>query len=208
MFKLFKAMLFVMCMSAGFNAYAATVLPISDLGQALNAMSSLQGFSCDFKQELTYAEGGKREYTGELAVSRPGKFRWHYTKPYEQLYISNGKGVLLYEPDLMQVQKLDDLGEVDPVVLQLLDGRIGLSDVEVLASKKHEDEMAWHVRIGHEEQSVDVWLGTKDKHLKWVEIRDVLGNANRLYLLKVVPDVPKDDVFEFIAPEGVNVIGA
>ena len=206
MFKFYTTMLLVVGMSC--NAYAAFIAPTSDLGRALTQMSSLKGFSCDFRQELTYAEGGKRTYTGKLAVLRPGKFRWHYIKPYEQLYISNGKGILLYEPDLMQVQKLDDLGDVDPVVLQLLDGRIGLSDVQLLASEKRGKDMAWHVRIGQEGQSVDVWLGTQNQHLKWVESKDVLGNANRLYLLNVVPEAPDNDVFEFVAPEGVDVIGA
>jgi outer membrane lipoprotein carrier protein len=208
MFKRYIVSLFFVCLCFISQGVAAPVAADSDLGKALSAMSSLKGFSCDFKQELKYAEGGKRTYTGELAVLRPGKFRWHYIKPYEQLYISNGQGVLLYEPDLMQVQKLEDLGEVDPVVLQLLDGRIGLADVQVLASKKHEDGISWHVRIGKAEQSIDVWLGTKGQKLQWIESHDALANINRLYLLNIVPHAPQEETFEFIIPEGVDVIGA
>jgi outer membrane lipoprotein carrier protein len=208
MFKQFSFALTFVYLCFVSPLFAAPVATDSALGKALTAMSSLKGFSCDFRQELKYAEGGKRLYTGELAVSRPGKFRWHYIKPYEQLYISNGQGVLLYEPDLMQVQKLEDLGEVDPVVLQLLDGRIGLADVQVLASENNEDGISWHVRIGKAEQSVEVWLGTKKQKLQWIESRDALANINRLYLLNVVPHAPNDETFEFITPEGVDVIGA
>ncbi len=189
------------------------VVASSDLGIALESMSSMPGFSSTFKQVLSYNEGGERIYTGTLAVLRPGKFRWHYIKPYEQLYVSNGDGVLLYEPDLMQAQKLQDLGEVDPVVLQLLDGRIGLADVVVLDVADADSGYAvWHVRIGQtkpqqQNQAVEVWLGIQDKTLRWIESRDVLGNSNRLYMLDVDKTTPDKSVFEFVVPEGVDVIG-
>lgn len=188
------------------------VLKNSDLGVALTNMSSLKGFSSNFKQVLGYHEGGERVYTGTLAVLRPGKFNWHYLKPYEQIYVSNGEGVLLYEPDLMQVQRLQDLGEVDPVVLQLLDGRIGLSDILLLdIADETLGYSVCHVRIGqkqsNQQQAVEVWLGIQGKTLRWIESRDVLGNTNRLYMLDVDKTMPDKKIFEFIVPEGVDVIG-
>ncbi len=192
------------------TAWAAntSVAPDSSLGKTLTALADIKGFSTPFKQTLHYAEGGKREYTGELAVLRPGMFRWRYIKPYEQLFVSNGDGVWLYEPDLLQAQKLQDLGEVDPVVMQLLDGRIGLKDVQVVALEKLDGVDAWHVRLGEGYQAVEVWLGVQGNQLVWIESRDVLGNANRLYLLDMQTTPPNPEIFEFVAPEGVDVIGA
>ncbi len=189
-------------------AYASAVTPNSSLGKALIGMAELQGFSTPFKQVLSYAEGGQRVYTGDLAVLRPGKFRWRYIKPYEQLYVSNGDGIWLYEPDLLQAQKLQDLGEIDPVVMQLLDGRIGLSDVNVLRNVQEEGVDVWHVRLGKARNAVEVWLGIADNKLHWIESQDVLSNTNRLYLLDVDTQMPSQDIFEFTAPEGVDVIGA
>ena len=50
-----------------------------------------------------------QETSGELALKRPGQFRWHTDAPMEQLLVSNGKKVWLYDPDLEQVtiQELD-----------------------------------------------------------------------------------------------------
>ncbi|HIP07471.1 MAG TPA: hypothetical protein EYG66_06385 [Mariprofundaceae bacterium] len=189
-------------------AHASAVAPSSSLGKALIDMAGLQGFSTPFKQVLSYAEGGQRVYTGELAVLRPGKFLWRYIKPYEQLYVSNGDGIWLYEPDLLQAQKLQDLGEIDPVVMQLLDGRVGLSDVEVLGNVQEEGADVWHVQLGKAEKAVEIWLGVEDGALLWIESRDVLANTNRLHLLDIDTSKPNQDIFEFTAPEGVDVIGA
>jgi len=180
----------------------------SALAVSLSALSKLQGFSCQFKQELRYAEGGERVYLGELAVLRPGKFRWFYTKPYEQLYVSNGHGIWLYEPDLMQAQRMQSLGDVKPIVLQLLDGRIGLEDISVLDTELQTDGISvWHVRMGQGNQSVEVWLGTENKTLRWIESKDVLFNKNRLNLLHINKSAPDESIFEFVAPKGVDVIG-
>jgi len=206
---MFKSTIVLLALSmfVSTQLYAQKVEPESVLAVALSGMANLRGFSSTFKQELSYAEGGQRIYTGTLAVSRPGKFRWQYITPYEQVYISNGDGIWLYEPDLMQVQRLEDLGEVDPVVLQLLDGRIGLNDIDVVDKSSEKDVSVWHVHIGKAEQSAEVWLGVKNKALYWLESRDVLSNKNRLYLLNVETKAPPAQRFEFVAPEGVDVIG-
>ncbi len=213
MFNLLKGILFTVLMFQLVSVQAAEQATSLDkhsaLGIALVEMSSLQGFSADFEQVLTYAEGGKRVYQGQLAVLRPGKFRWHYIKPYEQLYVSNGDGIWLYEPDLLQAQKLQDLGDVDPIVMQLLDGRVSLDDVQVLQHESFDDGLSsWHVRIGKKEQQVEVWLGVKAQQLIWIESRDMLSNRNRLHLQHMKQTPPTAEIFEFKAPEGVDVIGA
>lgn len=199
----------VLMLLAARVAMAGSVTGSSELGVAMKELSSLQGFSCKFEQTISYAEGGERSYLGEIAVSRPGKFRWHYTKPYEQLYVSNGDGIWLYEPDLMQAQRMQDLGEVQPVVLQLLDGKVSLDDIEILDKALLDAGITvWHVRIGREKSAAEVWLAIAQSHLQWIESKDMLLNKNRLRLFDVVKQQPDNEFFEFIAPEGVDVIGA
>ena len=219
MIKRFKffAISFFLAFTFLFSSYAnseeykvATGVDVkSALGVALVSLSELKGFSSKFEQVISYADGGQRVFEGELDVLRPGKFRWHYSKPYEQLYVSNGQGVWLYEPDLMQAQLLEDLGEVDPVVIQLLDGRVGLSDVSVLGHEIFGEHFSvWHVRLGEKSEAVEVWLGIEDDAMIWIESRDVLSNRNRLNLSKISKILPHKKKFEFEAPEGVDVIGA
>ncbi len=44
-----------------------------------------------------------QETAGEMLLKRPGLFRWHTDEPMEQLLVSNGEKVWLYDPDLEQV---------------------------------------------------------------------------------------------------------
>ena len=60
-----------------------------------------------------------QETSGEMALKRPGQFRWHTDEPMEQLLVSNGKKVWLYDPDLEQVtiQTLDQRLTHTPALL-------------------------------------------------------------------------------------------
>lgn len=201
--------LFLCLISQGAFAQTKAVVSTSGLGMAMDKLATIEGFSSSFKQVITYSDGGERVYTGSLAILRPGHFRWHYHKPYEQLYVSNGDGIWLYEPDLLQAQRLQDLGEVDPIVLQLLDGRVSLNDIVVLAEETLADgATSWHISVGSIKNAVEIWVGTQDKTLVWIESRDVLANRNRLFIIDMNFVKPNKDIFEFIAPEGVDVIGA
>src|SRR5665811_2330801 len=44
-----------------------------------------------------------QESTGTMLFERPGKFRWIYKTPYEQLIVGDGDKVWFYDEDLNQV---------------------------------------------------------------------------------------------------------
>ncbi len=64
----------------------------------------------NFTQEVL-DQNGKRiqSASGIMQFQRPGKFRWTYRKPYEQLIVGDGERFWLYDTDLNQVtvKKLD-----------------------------------------------------------------------------------------------------
>ncbi len=189
---------------------AGAMVPVPAQGRALfaRALASLAdapGLRCTFVQRIAYAGGGEQRFTGELAVRRPGRFRWHYDTPYEQLYVSDGKVIWHYEPDLMQAERLRGLDAVDPAVLKLLDGRLGVKDVRLLARKRDEAAGVWRfrARIG----GVTLWLGIDDEaDLLYVERLDALGNRNRISLSGCARLAPGDEVFSFRPPAGVEVL--
>jgi outer membrane lipoprotein carrier protein len=64
----------------------------------------------DFTQELLDKNGKRLQLvSGKMQFVRPGKFRWSYEKPYQQLIVANGEKFWLYDVDLNQVteKKLD-----------------------------------------------------------------------------------------------------
>ncbi|PCI43170.1 MAG: hypothetical protein COB41_07750 [Proteobacteria bacterium] len=179
-------------------------LPIA-LKQGLDRLASLSGFSCKFEQIIFYDDGSKQVFSGTLAVAKSGRFRWQYMQPYEQLYISNGDGVWLYEPDLMQVQWLQSISAVDPIAMRLLEGRVQPEEVHVLGDVAG----VYHVRLGDGEQATELWLALDKQDMPlWFESRDSLGNRNRMRLLSIDVHEPDKQQFEFKVPKGVDVIDA
>ena len=97
------------------QAYAdAASARLSDL---LGKAETLSG---RFSQLTLDASGTHlQEATGQMELKRPGLFRWHTDAPLEQLLVSNGQQVWLYDPDLEQVtiQQLDQRLTHTPALL-------------------------------------------------------------------------------------------
>jgi len=176
-------------------------LPVP-LRQGLERLTVVGGFTCAFEQQLLFADGTRQIYSGTLAVRRPMRFRWHYTAPYEQLYVSDGRRIWHYEPDLMQVRVLRHLDEIDPVVMRLLDGSVGLDDMEVIDVDTA--RRRYHVRVGAVSR---IWLEL-DAHgqLSVIESVDMLGNRNRIRLLDIHATRLPESTFVFTIPPGVDVV--
>ena len=72
-----------------------------------------KGFSADFFQEsMLKAMQITDTAEGHLTVKRPGKMRWEYTVPDEQIVITNGSSMWIYRPADHQVMvgKAPELG--------------------------------------------------------------------------------------------------
>ncbi len=194
-----RRMLLVIVLTLPLEAMAAGLPP--ELADALNRLAGAKGFSCQFEQTIFFSDGSRQRYQGTLAVLPPGRFRWRYSRPYVQLFVSDGSRIWHYEPDLMQVTVLTRMQGVDPAIMRLLDGRIGLHDVILLAADAVSHR--YHVRIGVETK---VWLGISEHQLAYVESVDALGNRNRIRLLRLSFRPPAVSVFSFKAPPGVDVV--
>jgi len=181
-------------------AFSAT-LP-ERLSTTLERYAGLRGFSCAFSQNLEFHDGQVQTYEGDLAVLPPKRFRWRYHLPYAQEFVGDGTRLWYYEPDLMQVRVLYDLEMVDPVVMQLLAGRVAVGDVRMLES----DEAAgrYQIQVG---EGADVWLGLADGGLiAYIETIDILGNRNRMNFSQWQFDPPAEGLFVFKVPDGVDIV--
>lgn len=147
---------------------------------------------------------------GTMQFERPGKFRWIYEKPYEQLIVGDGSRIWFYDRDLNQVtvRKLDLAIGSSPAAL-LAGGadietgfdlkEIGLQgDTEWLEAKPKAKESAFEwVRLGFAPE------GT----LKAMELHDNFGQTTLLTFsqLEQNPSL-SPELFKFSPPEGADVI--
>ncbi|MDX8392866.1 MAG: outer-membrane lipoprotein carrier protein LolA [Mariprofundaceae bacterium] len=173
----------------------------AELAVSLNSLANAGGFSAVFSQQIYFSDGSVQQYRGEVDVLTPGRFRWRYMQPFEQLFVSDGFNIWHYEPDLMQVTVLNEIRDVDPAVIQLLDGSIGADDVHLLEADAAQHR--YYARIG---KKTRVWIGVRDAHLDYIESLDVLGNRNRLTLEKMRLSAPDAGLFAFVVPDGVDIV--
>lgn len=148
--------------------------------------------------------------SGVMAFSRPGKFRWTYDKPYEQVIVGDGVKLWIYDKDLNQVsvRKLDEALGSSPAALLAgnneierfftlkdVGSRDGLDWLE--ASPKSSDTMFAAVRMGFSGNT-----------LKQMELKDSFGQTTiiRFDKLERNPKLPSDQ-FKFAPPKGADVIG-
>lgn len=177
------------------------------LTSLLNQAETLTGrFS-----QLSLDAGGTQlqETSGELALKRPGQFRWHTDEPMEQLLVSNGEKVWLYDPDLEQVtiQKLDQRLTHTPALLlsgdvsQIrenfdIDYKEGGNVVDFILKPKAKDSLFDSLR-----------LSFRNRVLNDMQLIDSIGQRTNILFLNVKMNEPVDDgLFSFDIPQGADVI--
>ncbi len=185
------------------QAYADSV---ADLKAWLRDTQTLKA---DFAQSATggIAMGGKSQ--GTMAISRPGKFRWAITKPYQQLMVGDGSRIWLYDPELKQVivRKSDKaLGgspaallagdnDVDQRFVLKADGEHGGADW-VIAEPKQSDTGFVRIRIG-----------LAGNELKGMILEDSFGQTTTLIFSNVVRNGDASPaLFRFTPPAGADVL--
>jgi len=198
----FSLLIFLMV----FNVASAEQSPIDQLKSFLAKTSSLTAV---FKQ-VTLDENGYPTQTshGMFYLSRPGKFRWNYNKPYAQEIVSNAGTVWFYDVDLEQVtvKKLDDSLGSTPALL--LSGDIALEENFTLQQQGIDADLQWIKLSPKNEESgfKYILIGLDGDVLGGMELSDNFGQLTRIYFsdVKLNPQL-EESLFEFTAPEGVDI---
>jgi len=175
------------------------------------AMADLDTLQAGFEQTVLDSEFTVDEIaSGTFAVKRPGRFRWDYQDPFEQLIISDGEEMWIYEPDMEQasVQPMDETLAASPAML--LTGRGDLEDSFEIEAEGRQGNLYWYRLIPRIQDSefevVRIALGEETVEL--MELRDNLGQTTRIefHSIQLNPSLD-DEQFQFTPPDGVDVIG-
>lgn len=150
-----------------------------------------------------------QETSGELALKRPGQFRWHTDEPMEQLLVSNGEKVWLYDPDLQQVtiQQLDQRLTHTPALL--LSGDIStISENFEVSHKEVGDVIDFTLRPKARDTLFDsLRLSFRGGVINDMQLIDSVGQRTNILFMGVKMNEPlKSGLFQFEIPEGADVI--
>jgi len=87
------------------------------LVKAQQAYEALTSFQAAFTQEDRIPGAAPLTASGTLAYRKPGRMRWEYAPPNQQLLVTDGKTVWLYDPllDSVTEEALTDVTEGTPL---------------------------------------------------------------------------------------------
>jgi len=150
-----------------------------------------------------------QQATGTMQFSRPGRFRWEYDRPYEQLIVGDGSKVWLYDKDLNQVtvRRFDRALGSSPAALLA-----GSDDIEKsyrLTSLGNQDGLDWLEAVPRTQDTAfeRVKLGFGKAGLEAMELRDQFGQIT-VIKFSTIERNPKlsPESFRFTPPKGADVI--
>lgn len=174
-------------------------------------VAASKGLKANFSQTVIDRNGRKTQSaSGELAFSRPGKFRWTYSQPYAQVLVGDGKKLWIYDADLQQVtvKKLDQAIGGSPAAL--LAGDNDIKRLFNLRDSGNRDGLDWIEATAKAKDSgfESVQLGFKGEQLQAMVLKDNFGQTTRLAFsqLQLNPSLPAS-LFRFSVPKGADVIG-
>lgn len=191
------------------------LLPLLTQASAIDSLRAFvqkaQTFKAVFAQTLLDKNlQVMQEATGIMMFERPGKFRWTYEKPYQQLIVGDGSRVWFYDQDLNQVtvRQLDVAIGSSPAALlagsSTIERDFDLAEIEV------HDEMEWLEATPKAKESTFelIRMGFSQKgELREMVLRDNFGQFTLLVFTDLDANpVLAPDLFQFIPPEGADVI--
>ena len=173
-------------------------------------VAQTQSARATFTQQVLDKDGKTVQAgSGRVAFQRPGKFRWEYLKPYEQLIVGDGEKLWVFDKDLNQV------------TVKKLDGALGSSPAALLAGSNEIEEyynldatgtkngLDWLAAFPKTSDTMfeKVRMGFKGNTLDTMELYDHLGQVTIIRFGKIENN-PKlaPSTFKFTPPAGADVI--
>jgi outer membrane lipoprotein carrier protein len=203
---LFRAAVFsLLYVLAGFAPAADT--PEAQLRRFVDGVKTM---TAHFEQTQANERGEPLSTsTGQMILSRPGRFRWAYEQPYEQLMVCDGQKIWLYDPDLSQVTVRPASEALGGTPAALLAQRASLTEEFVLEGLGSQNG-AGGVRMKPKSDdsdfsAIEFWLlGEAPERMVF---HDRLGNRTDVRFSGVQINAKVDEaLLRFKPPKGAEVI--
>lgn len=172
----------------------------------------LKTFHARFVQQQFDAYGDVSQRSeGILWLQRPGRFRWEYQKPFAQMMLANKGYFWLYDQDLEQVtiRKIDAAMASTPLLIlsndEALDKAFNITAVD------HAGGDQWYklIPIKTHGQFEAIYMALNDDgNLIEMDLLDTLSQRINIRFMDIqINSELTTDIFNFVAPQGVDVLG-
>ncbi|QQD21445.1 outer membrane lipoprotein chaperone LolA [Venatoribacter cucullus] len=180
------------------------------LANFLARLQQLQSLEADFTQ-VTRDNAGRtlQQLNGTLTVAKPGKMRWQTAAPYEQLVVSDGELVWIYDMDLEQVTIRNmDLRVQETPALLLSGDSAQVGQNFTVAESLQGDFSRYQLTPKDRSQLFEkLEFQYQQQQLESMRIYDAAGQITEIVFARIKTNKPTDhQAFIFDVPEGVDVI--
>ncbi|WP_250658350.1 outer membrane lipoprotein chaperone LolA [Alkalimarinus coralli] len=203
--RLFRALLVITLSTSG------TVSASEATASLIQRLEKLQSIEADFVQFVVDKAGASvQESRGVLKAKRPGLFYWHTEPPLEQVIVSDGQHIIVYDPDLEQATVQPVSEQVSNTPALLFSGDVKkLGESYLVHHKQWDNTVDQYVLMPKGADSLFESLRLRfDKDIL-VEMRltDSLGQKSTIGFndAKINTGL-SDKQFEFVIPEGTDII--
>lgn len=191
----------------------ATAAPAASDGRSrldyfIHHIKSFQG---DFYQQVIDEKGELvQEARGQVALKKPGRFRWNYEEPFQQQIVADGTNLWLFDQELSQatVEPLKDALGSAPIML--LTEAVDLDREFEIVDRPRDLGLEWVLlrpRVQDTEFDL-IELGLDEHGVREMKLHDHFSQQTiiRFSQLQYNTDLP-NSYFRFDIPENVDVIG-
>ena len=200
-------MLLVSALTLGpLTAYAGE----QDVQRLTQLLEKSQTIEANFSQLTLDASGTSLQETkGKMTVKRPGLFYWHTDAPQEQVVVSDGQKVTLWDPDLEQatVKKLDVRLSQTPALL--LSGDVSkISQSFDIVSKEQGEVMDFTLKPKTNDTLFDsLRISFRKGLINDMQLIDSVGQRTNILFngVRANQAIPAS-TFQFKIPDGADVI--
>ena len=174
-------------------------------------LNGTQSARAQFEQKV-YDRNGKmtQETRGSFVFQRPGRFRWVYDKPADQIIVGDGARVWIYDRQLNQVTVRKMTAALGSTPAALLAGGSGIETSFDLTDGGEKDGLEWILAKPKDREAgfESVRMGFSAEGLQAMELADNFGQTTFLKFSKLVrnPQVNPNE-FRFDPPKGADVLG-
>ena len=173
-------------------------------------LQDLRTLSADITQLIVESDGGVLEESEILLhVKRPDGFYWETISPFPELLVTNGTKLWTYQPDLEQVVIENWDPDQTELAAQLLYGQTdNLRDNYYIVAINSEQTRSFELKPKSADSLYElITINFLNESLDLIYIQSSSGERTAWQFMTSRINVPLgDDLFEFVPPEGIEVI--
>ena len=164
----------------------------------------------EFTQQVTRGSAqAAPPSSGTFFFERPGRFRWTYAKPYEQVLVADGERLYLYDKDLNQVTVKKVAAALPASPASILFGGNEFERDFVVSEAGTRDGVEWLKAVprAKDSQFERIEIGFRDGVPVAMVLADSFGQVSRLAFVRFERNPRLDaQLFRFVPPPGADVL--